>query len=181
MSAEPVSATVSAVIVEPLQIALAKLRTPIGVIAIAATADRVVGVDLPRARRRKAPASWGRFVTHQPTPASKQASAELRDYFQGRRTRFTIPVAPAGTVFQRRVWQAIAAIPFGETSTYGAIAEALGGVHLARAVGSAVAANPIPIIIPCHRVIGSDGSLTGYAGGLSTKVWLLRHEHALLA
>lgn len=108
------------------------------------------------------------------------ALAELSAYFDGRLRVFTIPLAPAvGTSFQRRVWAALARIPFGATWSYARLAAETASV--ARAVGSANGANPICIVVPCHRVIGADGSLTGYAGGLERKRWLLRHEGALLA
>jgi methylated-DNA-[protein]-cysteine S-methyltransferase len=102
--------------------------------------------------------------------------SQLNEYFQGTRKVFNLPLDPLGTEFQRKVWNKVSAIPFGETSSYGDIANVLGGSKLSRAVGLANGANPIPIIIPCHRVIGSDGSLTGYAGGLERKKWLLNHE-----
>lgn len=108
------------------------------------------------------------------------AIAELSAYFSGRLNAFTLPLAPTvGTPFQRRVWQALARIPFGTTWSYARLAQETASV--ARAVGSANGANPISIVVPCHRVIGADGSLTGYAGGLERKRWLLRHEGALLA
>ncbi|MES2643079.1 MAG: methylated-DNA--[protein]-cysteine S-methyltransferase [Myxococcota bacterium] len=91
-----------------------------------------------------------------------------------------VPMAPAGTAFQRRVWAALRAIPFGRTTSYGALALTLGGPTLTRAVGGANGANPIAIVVPCHRVIGADGGLVGYAGGMSNKRALLRHEGVLL-
>lgn len=114
--------------------------------------------------------------------ASRTAPAfrQLRDYFSGKRQSFDLPLAPAvGSPFQRRVWQALARIPFGATWSYARLAQETASV--ARAVGAANGANPICIVVPCHRVIGADGSLTGYAGGLERKRWLLRHEGALLA
>jgi methylated-DNA-[protein]-cysteine S-methyltransferase len=155
------------------------VKTPVGVIYIVATNDRVLAIELPGAQSARPVERWLRHRTG--TPAIRAAAQELRDYFAGRRRRFTVPVDPAGTEFQQRVWRSIAAIPFGETVSYAEIATDLGGPEKARAVGAAVGANPIPIIIPCHRVIGSDGSLTGYSGGLRMKVWLLHHEGVLLA
>jgi len=102
--------------------------------------------------------------------------SQLNEYFEGTRHSFDLPTNPSGTEFQNRVWEKVCKIPFGETTSYGKIAKALGDTKLNRAVGFANGANPIPIIIPCHRVIGGDGSLTGYAGGLDKKSWLLRHE-----
>lgn len=103
-------------------------------------------------------------------------AAQLNEYFQGSRKTFDLPLNPNGTEFQKRVWDKVIAIPYGETASYGSVANSLGDFKLTRAVGLANGANPIPIIIPCHRVIGSDGALTGYAGGLERKRWLLNHE-----
>jgi len=166
-----------------MQLSVATLKTPIGVLQVVASADSVLFVGLPGHHEPRPQERWlrTRVRRNTQTPALRAALTELREYFAGTRRRFHVPVDPAGTEFQERVWQAVAGIPWGETASYGAIAEQLGGGHLARAVGAAVGANPIPIIIPCHRVLGADGSLTGYGGGLRMKVWLLRHEHALLA
>jgi methylated-DNA-[protein]-cysteine S-methyltransferase len=101
---------------------------------------------------------------------------QLDEYFAGTRTEFTVPVAPAGTPFQRAVWDQLTTIGYGQTRTYAQLARTLGGPWLIRAVGSANARNPISIVVPCHRVIGSDGSLTGYAGGLGRKQFLLDLE-----
>jgi methylated-DNA-[protein]-cysteine S-methyltransferase len=159
------------------------LKTPVGVLRVATSADSVLSIELPRRRSEPALERWLR--SHSPhsaePPVLGAALAQLREYFAGKRRRFDVAVDPAGTDFQRRVWCAVAAIPFGETTSYGQIAAELGGTQQARAVGAAVGANPIPIIIPCHRVIGADGSLTGYGGGLRMKIWLLRHEGVLLA
>ena len=107
------------------------------------------------------------------------AAAQLREYFAGERTTFDLPLAPSGTPFQLAVWSELAQIPYGETTSYGEVALALGKSLVAsRAVGLANGRNPISIIVPCHRVIGADGSLTGYGGGLDRKEWLLRHEGA---
>ncbi len=106
---------------------------------------------------------------------------ELAGYFAGTRQRFEVALATTGTPFQNQVWAALREIPFGRTTTYGAIATALGLTHGARAVGLANGKNPVGIIVPCHRVIGRDGTLTGYAGGLDNKRKLLVHEGAILA
>lgn len=166
-----------------IQVSVATLKTPVGVFELAASIDSVLYIDL-RPSQSSGPAKLplgGRLHSRGRTPALRAALTELREYFTGKRRRFDVRVAPSGTTFQQRVWRAIATVPFGETTSYGRIAAELGGPHLARAVGAAVGANPIPIIIPCHRVIGADGSLTGYGGGLRMKVWLLRHEGVLLA
>jgi methylated-DNA-[protein]-cysteine S-methyltransferase len=109
------------------------------------------------------------------------ARQQLEEYFAGTRTEFDIPFDLAGTDFQRRAWMALAAIPFGTTTTYSEQAERLGARAAVRAVGAANGRNPVSIILPCHRVVGKDGSLTGYAGGLETKRALLDHEQAVMA
>lgn len=101
---------------------------------------------------------------------------QLAEYFAGTRRRFDLEIAPGGTGFQRRVWLALREIPYGETTSYGALARDLGRPGASRAVGRANATNPIPIVVPCHRVIGADGSLTGFGGGLEIKRWLLELE-----
>jgi methylated-DNA-[protein]-cysteine S-methyltransferase len=110
-----------------------------------------------------------------------EAAAQLHAYFAGELTEFDLPLAPHGTVFQLAVWHELAAIPYGTTTSYGAIARAIGRPDRARAVGAANGANPIAIVLPCHRVIGSDGSLTGYGGGLPLKRMLLDLEAGRLA
>ena len=107
------------------------------------------------------------------------AAAQLREYFAGGRRAFDLPLAPRGSDFQRRVWDALREVPWGETVDYAALAERIGRPGAARAVGRANATNPIPIVIPCHRVIGRDGSPTGYAGGIDAKLLLLRHEEGV--
>lgn len=103
--------------------------------------------------------------------------SQLQDYFDGKRTDFTFPLHPNGTDFQQRVWKELLNIPFGKTMSYLELSKKLGDVKAIRAVASANGKNPLWIVIPCHRVIGTDGSLTGYAGGLWRKKWLLKHEN----
>ena len=110
------------------------------------------------------------------SPLLDAAEAQLREYFAGTRRTFDLPLAPRGTAFQQRVWAALRAIPYGETCTYGELAAAIGSPSASRAVGMANHHNPIPIVIPCHRVIGANGTLTGYAGGLEIKRKLLALE-----
>lgn len=110
------------------------------------------------------------------TPVLSEAERQLTEYFSGRRREFTLPLKPAGTAFQQAVWQALRGIPFGETRSYAEIAQSVKRPRAFRAVGMANHCNPIPVIIPCHRVVGSDGSLTGYAGGLEAKRILLHLE-----
>ncbi|MEO6445683.1 MAG: methylated-DNA--[protein]-cysteine S-methyltransferase [Gemmatimonadaceae bacterium] len=109
------------------------------------------------------------------------AMRQLREYFVGQRQEFEIPLAPHGTEFQRRVWAALRDIPFARTVSYGHIAREIGNPKGVRAVGLANGRNPISIIVPCHRVIGANGSLTGYGGGIERKEWLLSHEAKQLA
>lgn len=110
------------------------------------------------------------------TPLLREAARQIEEYLAGERTRFELPLAPAGTPFQKRVWEALQAIPYGETRSYQAVAESIGQPKACRAVGLANNRNPISIVIPCHRVIGKDGSLVGYGGGLAIKERLLRME-----
>lgn len=106
-----------------------------------------------------------------------EAVTQLNDYFQGKRTEFDLELNPLGTPFQRKVWKSLTDIPFGKTRSYLEQAKILGDVKAIRAVASANGRNPLWIVVPCHRVIGTDGSLTGYAGGLWRKKWLLEHEN----
>jgi len=109
----------------------------------------------------------------------QQAAAQLAEYFAGTRQHFDLPLAASGTAFQQQVWQQLCQVPYGQTQSYGELALRLGNKNAMRAVGAANGRNPIAIIVPCHRVIGADGKLTGYAGGLDRKVWLLQHEQRI--
>jgi methylated-DNA-[protein]-cysteine S-methyltransferase len=147
--------------------------TPMGRFSLFADGGALVGLYFPdRAPALAAREGAGEAVLD-------RARAELDEYFAGQRTSFDLPLAPRGTAFQRTVWEALCAIPFGTTRSYGALAAAVGRPKASRAVGAANGQNPIAIVIPCHRVIGADGSLTGFGGGMDRKEWLLRHEHAL--
>jgi methylated-DNA-[protein]-cysteine S-methyltransferase len=117
------------------------------------------------------PDTW----VHDPK-ALEEAGGELQAYVSGELTDFEVPIRPSGTAFQMEVWEALRRIPFGTTTTYGRLAGDIGRPQGSRAVGAAVGRNPLGIIVPCHRVIGTDGSLTGFGGGLETKAALLRHE-----
>ena len=110
-----------------------------------------------------------------------QAEAELDEYFRGERQTFDVPLDPRGTEFQVQVWYSLAQVPFGETSTYGRQADALGRPSAVRAVAAANGRNPLSIVLPCHRIVGADGSLTGFAAGLEAKAWLLDHETRIAA
>lgn len=110
-------------------------------------------------------------------PVLKESISQLNDYFRGKRTTFSFKLNPSGTEFQQKVWKSLLEIPFGETMSYMELSKKLGDVKAIRAVASANGKNPLWIVVPCHRVIGTDGSLTGYAGGLWRKKWLLEHEN----
>ena len=113
-------------------------------------------------------------------PVLQQAAAELAEYFAGTRLDFDVPLGPTGTAFQLAAWQALRTIRYGETVSYGEQARRLGDAGKARAVGAANGRNPLPIIVPCHRVVGANGHLTGFGGGIETKAWLLDHERDVL-
>ncbi len=110
----------------------------------------------------------------------EDARGQLAEYFRGTRQHFELPLDGKGTAFEQRVWSALRDVPYGQTWSYGALAKQLGAPKAVRAVGRANGKNPLPIIVPCHRVIGADGSLTGFGGGLPRKAWLLRHEAAVV-
>ena len=114
-------------------------------------------------------------------PVLAAAVEQLTQYFDGTRTEFDLPIEPTGTAFQRAAWNQLVQIPFGETITYGEQAIRMGDRNKMRAVGAANGKNPIPIVVPCHRVVGADGKLTGFAGGLDNKAWLLDHEFRVRA
>ncbi len=116
---------------------------------------------------------------HEDPSKTAPAAAQLREYFAGQRRDFDLELAPVGTDFQRQIWEALRAIPCGETRTYSELASAAGRPRSARAAGRACATNPIPIVVPCHRAVGSDGSLTGFAGGLGMKEAFLELERSL--
>ena len=153
------------------------LESPIGPLLLAGSGERLRKVGFSSGRRAEAPMpEWERCDA-----AFGEAKRQLNEYFEGDRRTFDLPLDPLGTAFQRRVWDALAAIPYGETRSYKEIAAATGNPKAALAVGSANGSNPLPIVVPCHRVIGSDGGLTGYAGGLSAKRLLLDLERAGMA
>jgi methylated-DNA-[protein]-cysteine S-methyltransferase len=142
--------------------------TPIGAILVAGDAGAVHEIRFAGAEPED---GW-----EHDDDALKYATVQLRSYFAGKRRDFDLPLAPRGTEFQLAVWNALRQIPYGGTTTYAELARTIGRPSAVRAVGAANGANPIPIVIPCHRVIGSSGSLTGFGGGLPTKRWLLEHE-----
>lgn len=159
-------------------LARATLDTPLGPLAVFAdaVAVRVVEFDPARtarhARRLPLPAE----VVERPNSVIDRLADELAEYFRGTLTEFRVPVSGIGTDFERRVWAQLLAIPFGETTSYAAIARAIGEPGASRAVGRANGANPVSILVPCHRVVRTGGALGGYGGGLDRKRWLLDHE-----
>ena len=141
------------------------IHSPLGAIKIVATADGISEVSFTN--------STGKGT---PSTLTSLASEQLQAYFSGKLQQFTLPLDASGTTFQQQVWQALAAVPFGTTCSYADIAHRIGNHKAVRAVGAANGRNPVAIIVPCHRVIGANGTLTGYAGGLDKKAWLLKHE-----
>lgn len=147
---------------------LAYIPSPVGTLKITSDANYILEVSFSRRRSTALP-------DRAPAPLL-DCVRQLDEYFAGKRSEFDLPLYPIGTKFQMRVWQALQDIPYGEVASYGDIAKRIRSPKAVRAVGGANNANKISIIIPCHRVIGSDGSLTGFGGGLKKKSWLLEHE-----
>lgn len=157
----------------PTAEALLTIESPLGRIALHGDAEAVTRLEL---------SVDGRLSTDDtadsPSAVLERAAAELGEYFAGIRTSFTVPVRTSGTPFQEAIWQQLRAIPFGTVRGYGELGRATGRATAGRAVGGAVGANPVPLLIPCHRVLASDARVTGYSAGdgITTKVWLLDHE-----
>lgn len=163
---------------EDKTLATGTLDSPIGVLRLAAIDAGLCGVLFPN-QELVVPDAAGTVRSRRHLDGSRRL---LERYFAGRLKRFTgVTLAPVGTPFQTAVWMALRAIPFGQIRTYGAIAASIGNPKAVRAVGLANGCNPLPIIVPCHRVVGADGTLTGFGGGLPTKSWLLEHEGIVLA
>lgn len=154
--------------------------SPLGPMLLAASARGLAGAWFAQGQRDTPdPAAWPEAPGH---PVLRATADQLADYFAGRRRDFDLPLdLGQGTAFQQAVWQALLAIPCGQTTSYGALAHRIGRPRAVRALGAAVGSNPVSIIVPCHRVLGADGSLTGYGGGLERKTALLRLEGALPA
>lgn len=144
--------------------------SPIGTLTLSARGEQLVGLHLPGSGE---PSPTG---TVAPTPVLARAAVQLAEYFAGTRTAFDLPLAPEGTDFQRGVWRALCEVPYGETCSYAAIARAIGKPAATRAVGMANNRNPLAIIVPCHRVVGANGALVGFGGGLPAKRFLLGLE-----
>ena len=144
------------------------LQTPLGNAEISGDANGISSIKIIEENTE---------ITTEIPEAFKLVVAQLHEYFDGKRTSFSFPINPTGTEFQRKVWQELLNIPYGATCSYLELSKKLGDPKAVRAVAAANGKNPLWIAIPCHRVIGSDGSLTGYAGGLWRKKWLLSHEN----
>jgi methylated-DNA-[protein]-cysteine S-methyltransferase len=166
-----------------MRVEIAEIESPIGEVIVACQGPAVVGLHFSDHNEEFADDLSRRFGEWERSSGSHatEAAARLRDYFAGDlRALDGLDVDPAGTPFQRRVWAQLRTIPAGRTASYRDIAVGIGAPTATRAVGAANGANPIGIIIPCHRVIGANGTLTGYGGGLERKRWLLEHEGVLL-
>jgi methylated-DNA-[protein]-cysteine S-methyltransferase len=149
--------------------------SPLGDLVLAATEQGLAGVWFVHGQEHMPDSSH--WMTDEAHPTLLAAAQQLHDYFSGQRQSFDLPLQPAwGTPFQRAVWQALQRIPYGHTRTYGDIARDIGNPKAVRAVGAAIGQNPHTIVVPCHRVVGANGSLTGFAGGLDRKQHLLAHE-----
>jgi methylated-DNA-[protein]-cysteine S-methyltransferase len=157
-----------------MRLAYKKIDSPVGTLTLVASDKGLVAVlwenDKPNRVR------LGELIEADSHSVLIEAERQLKEYFRGKRKTFSVPLDMRGTSFQRSVWEALLAIPFGEIRTYGELAKQLGNPQAARAVGAANGRNPISIIVPCHRVIGSSGKLTGFAGGLEAKERLLNIE-----
>ena len=149
--------------------------TPIGILRLVGNQRHLERVDLPNTAARQPDAAWREKRSALPA-ALDAAKRQLVEYFDGTRRDFDLPLAPQGTAFQCRVWQALRRISYGETISYGELARRIGKPTASRAVGAANGRNPLSIVVPCHRVIGADGTLTGYGGGLPVKQALLSLE-----
>jgi len=150
------------------------IESPVGRLKLVASDKGLVAIlwenDPPRRVR------LGIHLESYAHPVLLQAEQQLKEYFHGKRRSFELPLDMQGTAFQRSVWEALLAIPYGETRSYGQLAYQLGNPQAVRAVGAANGRNPVSIVVPCHRVVGSTGKLTGFAGGLEAKAYLLAHE-----
>lgn len=158
-----------------VKLAYRYLGSPVGDLLAARDGETLHYLSFPTGKRAMKPAdSW-----IEDSQGFQEVQAQIAAYFEGELQSFDLPLYLTGTDFQKSVWRALQDIPFGQTSSYGALAHRIGSPKASRAVGAANGANPLPIIIPCHRVIGSNRSLTGFGGGLETKEFLLKHEGVL--
>lgn len=150
------------------------MPTPVGKLKLVATDNGLAAILWEKDNPRRVP--LGPLSEDKEHPILLQTERQLTEYFDGKRKMFSVKLDPAGTAFQKKVWDALKTIPFGETRSYGQIAGLIGHPKASRAVGAANARNPLSVLVPCHRVIGASGSLTGFAGGLKTKQHLLSLE-----
>jgi methylated-DNA-[protein]-cysteine S-methyltransferase len=157
----------------PVPTHLRRLESPLGRIEVVGNGEAIVSLSI----EKDGMLPWD-ALPEQSDPVLDRAAEQLDEYFAGHRQDFDLPLSLAGTAFQLAVWEQLVALDFGEVVSYGELGMATGRATAGRAVGGAVGANPIPIIVPCHRVLGSDGRITGYSGGagIPTKSWLLEHE-----
>jgi methylated-DNA-[protein]-cysteine S-methyltransferase len=160
-------------VLDDLQLNHLLLDSPVGTLRLWSNGRQLVRIEFNASEA--GPADTQR----QDDPVLQRGGEQLEEYFAGKRRTFDLPLAPQGTAFQHSVWRALAEIPWGQWRSYGDIARAIGRPRAVRAVGAANGRNPLPIVVPCHRVVGSDGSLTGFAGGLETKRYLLELEGSL--
>lgn len=149
-------------------------QTPIGPLSLVADGDDLIGVYMATHKHSPESDKFGQRIDQD--SVLTEAARQLTEYFAGERETFDLPLRPEGTDFQQRVWRALCDIPYGRTWSYGELARHIGRPGASRAVGLANGRNPISIVIPCHRVIGASGSMTGYGGGIERKQWLLAHE-----
>lgn len=154
----------------------ARIDTEVGELVVVADGRDLTGVYFPGHRHLPDPQAFGEEVRSAADSVMTDVAAQLTDYLDGGRQAFDVPVRTHGDAFSEQVWALLRQIPYGQTTTYGALARQLGNRHLAQRVGQVVGRNPVSIVIPCHRVVGADGSLTGYAGGLERKRHLLDLE-----
>ncbi|MEV8517790.1 methylated-DNA--[protein]-cysteine S-methyltransferase [Dactylosporangium sp. NPDC051484] len=152
------------------------VETTLGELLLVADGEALAGLYFPKHWHPPKEADIGERVEENADPLIAEAARQVREYLAGSRRDFDVPVSTHGDEFSERVWALLRQIPYGQTTTYGALAERLGGKRLAQRVGQAVGHNPVSIVIPCHRVVGADGSLTGFAGGLARKRALLELE-----
>ena len=159
------------------EVEFSRFTSPLGPMLLASSAAGLVGVWFDPQRHMPDSTGWQQNEQH---PVLESAALQLSEYFAGTRTQFDLPLDWShGTAFQQSVWRALLTIPRGQTTSYGALSQRCGHASAIRAVGSAIGRNPFTIVVPCHRVLGKDGSLTGYAGGLERKAALLQLEGAL--
>ena len=157
-----------------MSLACKMIESPTGKLKLVASDQGLVAVLWEKDNPRRVRVS--ELVADEHHPVLGEAERQLGEYFAGKRKSFSVPLDMRGTRFQKKVWEALLAIPFGETRSYGEIAKQLGNPRATRAVGAAIGRNPVSVVVPCHRVIGSSGKLTGFAGGLEAKAHLLSLE-----